>query len=643
MKNRCLNLSENFIDKYKKAKVPWGPIGYIVYKRTYARQLDHNKTEEWWQTVKRCVNAILMLGVFTQEEAETLYHYVFNLKCCFSGRALWQLGTKTVERFGGDSLQSCWGVAINDPILPFCFTFDKLMLGGGVGYNLQKTQVYSMPIVKYAPPVSRVNTDDCDFIVPDNREGWIKLLSKVLKCHYYTGRPITYSTSCIRPRGQKISSFGGVASGSEELVKGISSIVDVLRHRVGYKLEPIDCLDIMNIIGSIVVSGNVRRSAELALGDVDDTDYTSAKNWNRVTVPNWRSMSNNSVIISKYDDFPSDLWSMYLGEGEPLGFVNLELCRTIGRLIDGYYDDKRVIGVNPCAEITLEAYESCNLVELFMPNLHNDDEFFTAATLMYKVAKSISTLPCIHKETNEVVTRNRRLGIGVGGLMQSKWRCDNASFDNIYNYLCDIDLAYSKILGVNQSIKLTTVKPSGTISLLAGITPGVHAAYAPYYIRRVSMASDDPLLDTCMEHGYKVSPKLNIDGTSDLKTMVVDFPIKTPDNTIFAKDLSAVQQLENQRWLQSYWSDNSVSCTIYYQKEELPEIRAWLSSNMSEVKSTSFLLHSEHGFVQAPLEEISEERYNELISETKPIDSIESTFESTDSEFECSKGGCPIK
>ena len=176
--------SYSFIDKYRDLTPPWGPVGYLVYKRTYSRLVDGVK-EEWWQTVSRCVRAIDDLGVFTQEEIEKLYDHVFNLRCSFGGRSLWQLGTETVNRFGGDSLINCWNVAVSDPVNAFCFAFDELMLGGGVGYNIQPNYVYELPSINHSPTITRVDNADCDFIVPDNREGWVKLLSKVLKCFYY--------------------------------------------------------------------------------------------------------------------------------------------------------------------------------------------------------------------------------------------------------------------------------------------------------------------------------------------------------------------------------------------------------------------------------------------------------------------------
>jgi ribonucleoside-triphosphate reductase (thioredoxin) len=643
------SLSQEFINDYKTKQVPWGPLGYVTFKRTYARPVEgEDRSEEWFETVGRCVNGILKIGgKLTRREAELLYDKVFNLKCSFSGRALWQLGTKTVDRFGGDSMQNCWHVAINHPVDPFCFMFDELMLGGGVGFNIQAEYVYEMPPVKHNVEIIRRDEKDVDYIVPDNREGWVELLRKVLTAFFYTGKSFAYSTICVRGKGTKIKSFGGLASGPEDLCRGIEQICDVLKGRVGRKLRPVDCLDIANIIGAVVVAGNVRRSAEIALGDADDSHYLDAKNWSKGTIPNWRAMSNNSVICNEYLILPKKFWSGYNGDGEPYGLVNLTNCRAYGRLADGkgYRPDRDVVGTNPCGEVTLESYESCNLAEIFLPNVKDEAEFKLVAELMLKVTKTISCLPFIHEQTNKVVSKNHRLGIGVTGFLQAPHLRDEKIFDAVYKHIEKVDKWYSKIMGVKPSIKLTTVKPSGTLSLLAGVTPGVHPGFAQHYIRRIRMASNDPLVPLCLKHGFHVEPVKKFDGTFDHDTMVVSFPVALPDTAICAKDLSAVAQLEWAKWLQTNWADNSVSVTVYYKSEELPAIQEWLKENYDTgVKTVSFLLHSGHGFIQAPYEEITKERYEQMSREVKPIIKLDNdaVMELKES-LECTGGVCPIK
>jgi len=261
-----MTLSEQQIERLKQIKTPWGEIGYITYKRTYSRRLKEDKvnsqTEEYIDTVLRVVKACqkqLKVG-FTNEEEYRLAEILLTLKGSVAGRFLWQLGTKTVDKLGLPSLQNCAGCVVNEPIRPFTWTMELLMLGCGVGYNIQKEYVYQIPALrKEKLQIERWDNEGADYIVPDTREGWVKLLGKVLKAHFYTGKGFSYSCQLIRSEGEPIKSFGGTASGPSILEKGIENINIVLNNRAGKKLRPIDCLDIMNLIASIVVAGNVRR------------------------------------------------------------------------------------------------------------------------------------------------------------------------------------------------------------------------------------------------------------------------------------------------------------------------------------------------------------------------------------------------
>lgn len=642
----------DFVDRYRDETPPWGPIGYITYKRSYARRLDTGGTEEWWQTIHRCVKSLVedLDADLTQEDVETLFYYVFNLKCCFAGRALWQLGTPTIRKVGANSLQNCWHVAIDEPIKPFTFAFEQLMLGGGVGFNIQAEHVYSIPRIRHDPKIIRHDNHDVDFIVPDNREGWIELLERVLHAYFFNGRDMTYSCVAVRDKGAKINGFGGVASGPEELARGIGLISKILSSRYGQKLRPEDCLDIMNIIGMIVVSGNVRRSAQMAIGDASDVGFLNSKAWGRRKIPNWRSMSNNTVSCDDINALPELFWRNYtdrtngIADSECFGLVNLHNARRFGRLADGedYRPDPLVVGLNPCGEITLESYEACNIFDIFLPNLEDEDEFLTAARLGYLVTKSISRLPTNDRRVNEVVSRNHRLGIGVTGFLQASHLRSETIFNRVYRSLEELDKAYSRRWGCAESVKLTTVKPSGTLSLLAGVTAGVHPAYASHYIRRIRFAANDPLIPVCERHRFPVEPQLNFDGTPNYETLVVSFPCAS--EAITAKQVDAITQLEYQKWLQTNWSDNGVSCTVYFHDSELPGIRAWLLRQYPEaVKSISFLRHTAHGFVQAPYEEISKDEYERLVATVEPISKITENDQNSPITEECDSGGCPIR
>ena len=296
-----------------------------------------------------------------------------------------------------------------------------------------------------------------------------------------------------------------------------------------------------------------------------------------------------------------------------------------------------------CAEQGLANYETCCLSEIFLPNVETYEQLQSIATTLYRICKHSLLLPCHHPETEKIVHDNMRMGIGVSGILQSTPE-QLAWLEPLYEYLREYDNQYSEKLGVFTSIKLTTVKPSGTLSLLGGCTPGIHPALYRYYIRRIRIASTNPLVELCRKHGYHVECQKNFDGSLDTKTMVVEFPCKTPDQAILSDDMSAIDQLEKVKELQTLYSDNSISCTIYYRKEELPEIKEWLYRNYRDhVKTCSFLLRYDHGFVQAPFEPISKEQYKDLIQKVKPITNGLIDTDDTDSSLECVGGICPVK
>ncbi len=647
-------LTSEFLEKYKDKHPNWGfnGLGYIVFKRTYARKLFDVSTETWPQNIERCIRGAQKIGAgYTREEAERLFDHIFNLRCNFAGRMLWQLGTTTVDKIGLPSLCNCWFLNINEPEA-FCFLFEHLMLGGGVGFSVKREHVHELPRVIDGVIIEHKSTKDADFIVPDSREGWVELLRRVLDSYFVTGKSFSYSTILVRGSGEPINGFGGTASGPKILIDGLENIFGIFNKRCGKKLRSIDVLDICNIIGSIVVAGNVRRSAQIAIGDADDKLFLNAKRWDLGNIPNWRAMSNNTTCADNYSYLSNDFWQGYEGNGEPYGLFNPDLCITHGRLIDGpmskcsLYPKKRdnVAGPNPCAEATLEHGEPCDLAELYMHNIPDEETMFDCAMLLYKTQKAILTLNSISSWTNAVVKKNMRIGLGVTGI------CEDISkiewLDNCYRKLREFDKKWSKERGWNESIKLTVVKPSGTLSILAGCTPGGHPAYDRYFIRRIRMSSNDSLVNVCKELGCHVEYQVGFDGKEQHDTVVVEFPCKSSDTALLAKDLSAVDQLEIVKKLQTVWADQAVSVTVYYRKEELPQIKEWLKENYeTSVKTVSFLLHNEHGFKQAPYESISSEKYNELMTKMKPLSTVTNQLD-TGGEIdsvECANGVCPIK
>jgi len=638
-------LNQNFVDSYSQKQAPWGfnGMGEIVFLRTYSRKKDDGNNETWTETLQRVVNGAHEIGVeYTKEEAEALFDHMFNLRCSFSGRALWQLGTPLVQKFNGSSLNNCYFTNI-EKIEDFELLFEYLMLGGGVGFSVERAKIHDLPKVKSNVSITHERSNDADIIVPDSRHGWKRLLHAVLKSYFETGKSFSYSTILIREYGAPLKTFGGTASGPGALIDGIADICKVLDGRVGKKLRSVDVLDICNIIGRVVVSGSSRRSAQIAMGDPDDVLFLRAKNWSSGTVPAWRANSNNSIYADSYDEIMPELWKGYDGSGEPYGLLNRKLARSVGRLGEKN-PDPSIEGFNPCAEIALADGESCNLSTIYLPNVDNAEQLKEISILLYKVQKQITRLSYPYEKTTNIVKKNARLGQNVTGILQVpaekiEW------LDEAYKALAAFDKKYSKEKGWPTSVRLTTVQPSGTLSLLPGVTPGIHPAFAQYYVRRVRFGSADPLVDACRKRGYKVQWDIGLDGREDHTRYVVDFPCMSPEGSVLATAMTAVEQLEWVKKMQTVWADNAVSVTVYYRKEELGLIKEWLEKNYDDgVKSVSFLLHSDHNFPLPPYEACTKEAYEKMLAS---IDfNVPLQQKSFDGELDldnCATGACPIK
>ena len=573
---------------------------------------------------------------------ETLFDHMFNLRCTVSGRALWQLGTPLVKKFNAASMNNCYYTNI-EKIEDFEMVFDYLMLGGGVGFSVERAKIHELPKVKVGVSITHERSNDADIIVPDSRQGWRRLLHSTLKSFFETGRSFTYSTVLIREYGAQLKTFGGTASGPGALIEGIADISKVMQNREGKKLRSIDVLDICNIIGRIVVSGSSRRSAQIAIGDPDDVLFLRAKNWASGNVPAWRANSNNSIYADHYEEIQPELWRGYDGSGEPYGLVNRRLARTYGRLGEKM-PDPSVEGFNPCAEIALADGESCNLATIFLPNVESLEQFKEISVLLYKINKQITQMSYPYEKTTNIVRKNTRIGQSVTGILQVS--SEKISWlSPAYEHLREFDKKYSKEKGLPTSVRLTTVQPSGTLSLLPGVTPGIHPAFAPYYIRRVRFGSADPLLAPLRERGYKIVWDIGLDGREDHTRAVVEFPCMSPETAVLVSSMTAIEQLEWVKKLQTEWADNAVSVTVYYRKEELQSIKDWLSQNYdSSVKSVSFLLHSDHNFPLPPYEEITKESYEKLLSKIDfSIPLTRSLFGGDLLLDDCSTGACPIK
>jgi len=632
-------------------------FSYLVYKRTYARRLNdyNNKTEEFKDTIDRIINGCknqLKLNLNIDDEY-TFRNNMYNFNCSVAGRFLWQLGSRGCDNSFG-SLMNCMYINIdNHKNIPKIFNW--LMLGTGVGFGVQQYHIKNvLPILDKEINIKNNNDSNDVYFVKDSREGWVELLDKILDSYFVSGASFEYSTKLIRPAGVPLKIFGGVSSGDSELIKGMSNIINILDNNRGKKLRDIDFVDIITNIASIVVSGNVRRSALISIGDPTET-YLIAKKWSLGNIPNCRAYVNMTVEVNDINDIIDNelFWDTYR-DGEAFGFFNKKNCREFGRIGDTKYKDN-TDGMNPCGEMTLENNEVCNLSEIYLEKFKNYDDLLKISKILYRICKHAYLLPCHDKETEKICQKNMRIGLGITGYLESteeqkRW------LPKLYNDLRQYDIEYVNMYNElnndnkwQPSIKLTTIKPSGSLSSLLGtLCYGIHPAFDKYIIRRMRISTNHELVNICKKSGYKVYYEERFDGTYDEKTSIIEFYIKANDKAIIAKDMTAIDQLETVKRLQIDWSDNSVSCSIYYTLEELPKIREYLKNNYNlSFKSLSFLLKYDHGFKNAPLESITKEQYEEYIKNIKDVDlsmiGEMSEDELYNNNIECVNGICPIR
>jgi adenosylcobalamin-dependent ribonucleoside-triphosphate reductase len=439
---------------------------------------------------------------------------------------------------------------------------------------------------------------------------------------------IAFDYSLIRPYGAPIKTFGGTAAGSEPLERLHAHIRKMFIGRAGEQLTRRDIADIGNMIGVCVVSGNVRRSAELLIGRIDDADFLNLKNAEVFpdrnsydpNNPGWAWMSNNSVDVCVGTDF-SPIVDGIVRNGEP-GVIWMDVSRKYGRLADPVNNkDRRVAGYNPCAEQSLESFEMCTLVETYLNRHDSLEDFKRTLKFAYLYAKTVTLLPTHWEETNAIMQRNRRIGTSISGVANF---ADNRGMQTLrewmdegYGVVKEYDKTYSEWLGIRESIKMTTVKPSGTVSILAGESPGVHwTAGGKFFLRAIRFSNSDPMLALFKMAQYRIEPASESPDT----TSVVFFPIKS-DAKRSEKEVSIYEKMALAAQAQRYWSDNSVSVTVTFDAEkEASSVGTALHMYDGQLKTVSFLPMGNDVYPQMPYTQITEEEYTEYAMRLFPID-----------------------
>ena len=608
-------LTEEFINQYKDREVPFGfrdaggnALGELVFIRTYSRKKDDGTKEKWFEVCERVINGMYSIQKDHCKEnrlpwndrkshasAQEAFDRMFTLKWTPPGRGLWTMGSKMVmEGKNSAALQNCAFVSTRDldkydPGALFSWVMDALMLGVGVGFDVLGAE----KDIEILNP----KADETTFIIPDTREGWVES-TRVLINSFLTPNKSTqlFDYDLIRAYGEPIKGFGGTASGPKPLIEMHEKIRAVVGGRVGDKLDSRAIVDIVNLIGTCVVAGNVRRSATLAMGAPEDEVFSNLKNPEVYPdrnsydpeAPGWAWMSNNSIaakVGTPYENYVD----LIVDNGEP-GFIWLDTTRNYGRTVDAPDGkDYRVMGFNPCAEQPLESYELCTLVEVHMNRHENKEDFLRTLKFAYLYGKTVTLLSTHWQQTNAIMQRNRRIGTSLTGIASfadtnglpvlRQWQ------DEGYKKVREYDNQYSEWLCIRESIRATTVKPSGSVSILSGETPGVHwGPGGKYFLRAIRFSTSDPMMALFKAAGYKIEKDV-----VSANTKVVYFPVKS-EHDRSEKDVSLFEKIGLAATTQKYWSDNGVSVTLSFDAEtEKQHVASALHMYEGQLKAVSFL------------------------------------------------------
>lgn len=667
-------LSDDFVKTYDNREVNWGlvdaggtSLAELTFLMKYSRRKDDGSKETWTEVCRRVTEGTYSIQKDwakthylpwndhkAARSAQEFFSRMFEFKFTPPGRGLQNMGTAMINEAGfSTALQNCGAISLgklskNDPGKPFEWLMSASMMGVGVGYSTVGVENLDITI----QPVCASPEEPVSYVVPDTREGWAESVRYLLNSFLVSNqRYVEFDYSEIRPKGALIKSFGTSAPGPEPLEKLHATLRRILDARVGEKLDSDLIMDIANLIGKCVVSGNTRRSALLSYSDLAPKPI-AYKDWNlgheRTGQDGWAFMSNNSVRATAETDLTEVIESIKLN-GEP-GIIWEDVVKRRGRLIDPPDDkDSRFVSFNPCAEQPLENMEFCTLADVYVNNHDTLEDFRRTLKFAFLYAKTVTLLPTHFEESNAVMQRNRRIGLSLSGITDFIDERPNALlqirkwFDEGYNTVRYYDKKYSEWLCVRESNRVTTIKPGGTTSLVAATSAGIHwTDGGEYYLRALRVDKDAPYLPLLEMSGHVIETDVMNPDT----TVVVYFPIKSRAKRS-ARQVSLFEKAQLAVEAQRLWSDNGVSVTLTFDKSEADDVRYILNMYAGYLKAVSFLPVGNDVYHQQPYQEIPESEYltyAERLMPT-PLSSLYEHWEGGDVEDAsfCTTDICEVK
>jgi ribonucleoside-diphosphate reductase alpha chain len=541
---------------------------------------------------------------------------------------------------------NCSFIAVDSPR-----AFDEamyiLMNGTGVGFSVEQKYMSLLPVV-----AEELYKTDTVIVVDDSKLGWAKSYKELIAL-LYQGQIPKWDLTKVRPAGARLKTFGGRASGPDPLDSLFRFTIDIFRNAAGRRIKSIEAHDLMCKIGEVVVVGGVRRSALISLSNLDDFEMAKAKSGQWWEDNGQRALANNSAVYNikpNTAQFLREWRNLYESKSGERGIYNIESVR---KHVDkfGRRDSSKVMGTNPCGEILLRPNEFCNLTEVVIEaddKIEDLAEKVRLATILGTWQSTLTNFKYIRKTWKDNCEEERLLGVSLTGIYGNKiTSTNNKDLPGILDSLREESVLTNSQeadkLGINPSLSITCVKPSGTVSQLTGVSSGIHPWYSEYYLRSVRGDNKDPLTSFLKDAGIPNEP----DVMKPEDTTVFYFPIKAPKNSVLTKDLSAIDHLEMWKTYRKHWTEHNPSVTINVREDEWLRVGSWVYDNFDSIGGVSFLPSSEHTYKQAPYQEITKEEYEKSLSEMPTtIDwSVLSLYETVDTttgsqELSCVAGAC---
>ena len=635
------------------------PLQEYIHKSRYARWLDsENRREHWPETVQRYVD--YFDSKFLHYPKQEIYDAILNLEVMPSMRALMTAGP-ALDR---DPIAgfNCAFRAVSD-IRAFDEILYVLMCGTGVGFSVERQHIAKLPVVgakavykdnKYVVEMAdKLISVDHEIVVRDSKGGWAEALRELIEL-LYLGQIPKWDVSLVRKAGEKLKTFGGRASGPAPLVDLFTFTVSMFKGAVGRRLTSVECHDLVCKIAEIVVVGGVRRSALISLSNLSDDRMRVAKSGMWWDTEPQRALANNSAVYTERPQaeiFMKEWLSLIESKSGERGIFNIDAAVKKAIQI-GRRDASQIVGTNPCAEISLRDKGLCNLSEVVVRNGDVQADLkrkVRLATIIGTYQSMLTDFRYVGDQWKVNQEEERLLGVSMTGIMDH-WLLSQVgshtrmALDELRGYAIEVNKVWAEKLGINPSVAISTVKPSGTVSQLVDAASGKHERYSPYYIRTVRGDKKDPLTQLMIAQGFPHEDDLSKPDS----TTVFSFPVKSPSDAVFRNDRSAIDQLEHYLMFQEHWSEHNVSNTIYVKDCEWMEVGAWVYKHFDKLAGVSFLPYSDHNYRQAPYQECDQKDFEDLQAQMPNFDWDElALFETDDStvntkELACQGGACEL-